>query len=93
MKKYSWVLTSLILFHTITPVQSATKQELLKVKQQMIQQSINQYQGNCPCPYNIMRNGRSCGKSSAYSRPGGVATLCFVEDITDREAEAFLKQK
>lgn len=27
----------------------------------LIQQSINAYPGNCPCPYNAARNGSSCG--------------------------------
>jgi hypothetical protein len=29
-----------------------------------------------------MRNGRSCGKRSAYSRPGGESPLCYKEDVT-----------
>jgi hypothetical protein len=53
------------------------------IKQQMIQESINQYSGRCPCPYNVMKNGRSCGGRSAYSRPGGQSPLCYESDITE----------
>src|SRR4026209_1762936 len=42
-----------------------------EIKQQLIRASIASYQGTCPCPYSTDRAGRSCGKRSAYSRPGG----------------------
>ncbi len=41
------------------------------IKQKIIQQSIQTYSGNCPCPYNTARNGSRCGKRSAYNRVGG----------------------
>jgi hypothetical protein len=53
-----------------------------QVKQAIIQQSLASYPGNCPCPYSTMRNGRSCGKRSAYSRPGGYAPICYEMDVT-----------
>lgn len=52
------------------------------IVQLIIDDSIAGYSGNCPCPYNAMRNGRSCGKRSAYSRPGGQSPLCYKEDVT-----------
>ncbi len=48
----------------------------------MIQESIDQYPGKCPCPYSLMSNGKECGKRSAYSKPGGYQPLCYVSDIT-----------
>ena len=48
----------------------------------IIQDSIDGYSGNCPCPYNSARNGSRCGKRSAYSREGGYAPVCFKEDVT-----------
>ncbi len=53
-----------------------------QIAEQLIQQSISRYPGNCPCPYNSTANGRACGKRSAYSRPGGQAPLCYAEDVT-----------
>lgn len=35
------------------------------------------YVGRCDCPYDEMRNGRSCGGRSAYSRPGGRKPKCY----------------
>ncbi|NUB25090.1 hypothetical protein GAY30_09280 [Azospirillum brasilense] len=54
-----------------------------EVRERPIQESITSYPGNCPCPYNTMRNGRRCGGNSAYSRPGGRSPLCFPKDVTD----------
>jgi hypothetical protein len=52
------------------------------LKQKIILESISQYQGNCPCPYSLTKNGKRCGARSAYSRAGGYAPLCYEEDIT-----------
>lgn len=49
----------------------------------LIERSIALYSGSCPCPYNVMRNGRRCGGNSAWSRPGGQSPLCFPSDVTE----------
>lgn len=54
-----------------------------QVKSRIIQESIASYRGNCPCPYNLARNGSRCGKRSAWSRPGGYSPICFETDVTD----------
>lgn len=64
-----------------------------EVRDMMIKESISSYPGNCPCPYNTMRNGRSCGGRSAYSRPGGRSPLCYPKDIPDQMVEAFRLQR
>lgn len=46
----------------------------------------------CACPDDRMRNGRSCGKVSAYSRPGGAAPLCYSHDVTAEMVDAYRKQ-
>ncbi len=56
-----------------------------KSPEQMINESIANYPGKCPCPYSIMSNGKKCGKRSAYSKPGGYEPLCYISDITDEE--------
>jgi len=48
----------------------------------LIQQSISNYSGNCPCPYNTASDGSSCGKRSAYSKSGGAEPLCYRRDVT-----------
>ena len=52
------------------------------IKKFIIQESISQYPGNCPCPYNSARNGSRCGGRSAYSRAGGYSPICYPEDVT-----------
>jgi len=53
-----------------------------QIRQAIIRQSLARYPGTCPCPYNIDRAGRSCGRRSAYSRPGGYAPICYDSDVT-----------
>lgn len=43
----------------------------------------------CACPDDTMRNGRACGGRSAYSRPGGAAPLCYLQDVTATMIEAY----
>lgn len=60
-----------------------------QVRQRIIQQSIDSYPGNCPCPYNSDRTGRSCGGRSAYSRAGGYAPKCYAADVSAAEVRAY----
>ena len=53
-----------------------------QIKTFIIKESISNYPGNCPCPYNLARNGSHCGGRSAYSRAGGYSPICFPEDVT-----------
>ena len=53
-----------------------------EIRQILIQESINSYPGNCPCPYSRASNGSRCGGRSAYSRPGGASPLCYETDVT-----------
>jgi len=53
-----------------------------QVQKILIHESISNYPGNCPCPYNTDRRGHSCGRRSAYSRAGGYETLCYDKDVT-----------
>lgn len=56
--------------------------------QKIIAASLAIYSGNCPCPYNRDRAGRSCGRRSAYSRPGGASPMCFPGDVSKGMIEA-----
>jgi hypothetical protein len=60
-----------------------------QIRKILIEESIAAYSGNCPCPYSTMRNGRSCGRRSAYSRPGGEAPLCYAKDVTAEMVQAY----
>lgn len=47
----------------------------------LIRESIESYDGNCPCPYHRDRRGRACGRRSAWSREGGEAPYCYPRDV------------
>ena len=84
----SVVVPSLMLFAIIGPslAQDSRPENQLTddhIRERMIQQSIAQYRGNCPCPYNQASNGSRCGNRSAYRRPGGQSPLCYREDISE----------
>jgi len=64
-----------------------------QIREQLILQSIARYPGNCPCPYNVDRAGRSCGRRSAYSKQGGYAPLCFAADVSQEMVDAFRKAR
>ncbi len=75
--------------YAATPDQKKSTEE---IKQAIIRESIAAYPGTCACPYNVARNGSSCGRRSAYSRPGGYAPLCYPSDVTDEMVEKYRKQ-
>ena len=70
----------------VTP---ALAQSDAQVKQRIIRESIASYPGPCACPYNTDRAGRSCGRRSAYSRPGGYAPICYPADVSAAEIQAW----
>ena len=67
-----------------------SSQSVEAIKQKIIQQSIQNYPGNCPCPYNTASNGSRCGKRSAYNRAGGYAPLCYPEDVCYRMVKEYI---
>lgn len=60
-----------------------------QIRQMIIQQSIAQYPGTCPCPYSTARNGSNCGGRSAYSKPGGRSPICYPTDISQQMINQF----
>jgi len=63
-----------------------------EIKQEIIKQSIASYKGTCPCPYNVDRAGRMCGRRSAYSKPGGASPICYEKDVTQKMVDDYRKQ-
>lgn len=60
-----------------------------QIRQRIIVASIASYPGSCACPYNSARNGSSCGRRSAWSRAGGAAPICYPEEISRAQVEAW----
>src|SRR5260370_4165803 len=51
----------------------------------IVHESRNAYYASghpCACPEDLMRNGRRCGGTSAYIRPGGAHPLCSTSDFS-----------
>jgi len=78
-KSLSYLMTLACLVTSTYAVTPMTDQE---VKNAIIQESIANYSGNCPCPYSSMRNGNQCGSRSAYSKPGGASPVCYQNNVT-----------
>lgn len=60
-----------------------------QIRQTLINRSIARYSGRCPCPYNVARNGSICGGRSAYSRSGGRAPMCYLEDVPQSKVDNY----
>lgn len=63
-----------------------------EIRDRIVQESIRGYPGNCPCPYNLTRNGSRCGGRSAYSRPGGASPICYPNDVSDEQVRQYRKR-
>ena len=63
--------------------------EVAAIAAVIIAASVVGYTGNCSCPQNTDKAGRSCGKRAAYHRPGGWKPLCFTTDVTLKMIDRF----
>ena len=90
----SLVFVGVVLAAAVTAAQTTAKSTLTvaQIKTAIKDASITAYPGNCPCPYNVDRGGRRCGKRSAYDRPGGASPICFDSDVTPAMIEAYRKR-
>jgi hypothetical protein len=79
MKKLVLVFLVVLFELSASYAESNSDQQIV---QNIINESIANYSGRCPCPYNRASNGSSCGKRSAYSRAGGYSPLCYDSDVT-----------
>lgn len=66
---------------------------IAKAKRALIAQSIAAYPGTCPCEYSRNRAGRRCGRTSAWSKPGGYEPLCYESDVTRSHLKAFFARQ
>jgi hypothetical protein len=79
--KHMKTLSTIIVLTLLVLPQASFAATSVAKKNEMIRKSIQSYKGNCPCPYNTMKNGRTCGMTSAWSKPGGASPLCYLSDI------------
>ncbi|UYA60991.1 hypothetical protein U1R68_08275 [Pectobacterium colocasium] len=88
------MVCAVVLFSFSTPSMAKTTQiSDEQIKERIIQESISSYSGNCPCPYNLARNGSKCGKRSAWSRVGGYSPICYKDDVTRKMIDDWKMRK
>lgn len=87
-----FIASMALLAFAVYPVSEAKPLTDAQIRQHLIQESIDSYPGNCPCPYNTARNGSSCGRRSAYSRGGGYSPLCYPKDVTAQMIKEYRQQ-
>ena len=83
------IMAGAMAFGIVTPVSGSQSKD--DIKQQIIDSSIESYPGNCPCPYNSMRNGRQCGGRSAWSKEGGYSPICYKREVTDEMVKEWME--
>jgi hypothetical protein len=92
----TWLIRFAVLLVGLGIATAQTKQAAktdAEIKQEIIKQSIASYRGSCPCPYNVDRAGRMCGRRSAYSRPGGVSPICYERDVTQKMVDDYRRNR
>src|SRR5688500_510714 len=60
-----------------------------EVRESVVRESLARYSGNCPCPYNVDRGGRTCGGRSAWRRRGGETPICYASEVTDDQVKSW----
>lgn len=63
-----------------------------EIRRVLVVRSKESYSGPCPCPDSLDGSGKRCGRRSAYSRSGGTALLCSVDDVTDEMVREYRKR-
>lgn len=79
-------------FFTFNSSYARTPVSDTQVKKRIIAESIAEYPGPCACPFNQARNGSSCGKRSAWSKPGGYSPICYADEVTPEMVKAWRKR-
>ncbi len=90
MNIISFIVVVFCLFSDVSNAQNISDSAIRK---EIIVASQASYSGNCPCPYNLARNGSKCGKRSAYSRAGGASPTCFDNDVTPKMIAAYKSKR
>ena len=85
-KPFSMILCASLMTAVASPAAAQTD---ARIRQQIIRESIAAYPGNGACPYSVGRNGRTFGRRSGYSRPGGISPKCYASDVSTQEVAAY----
>src|SRR5687767_4147757 len=84
----AWMAIGLLVLSAVAAL-PAEKLSDNQIRERIVAESLASYPGNCPCPYNVDRAGRSCGARSAWSKPGGRAPICYVREVSDEQVRRY----
>ena len=59
------------------------------IREQIVKESVANYQGICPCPYSIHPDGTQCGYRSAFHKKGAVKPICYEINVTLKMVEEY----
>jgi hypothetical protein len=89
MKRTAALLFAAALLVSLLPTASFARSPLTdqQIVNAIIQECAAIYHASrpCACPDDRASNGSSCGRRSAYSRPGGASPRCYAKDVSVRE--------
>lgn len=60
-------------------------------RKQMVEDSLKEFKGSCPCPYSFGEDNATCGDKSGY-KPGRTSPLCYESDATPAMLAEYRKQ-
>ena len=65
-----------------------------EIRQRLVDKSIKDYAGECPCPETRTSSGKKCGKNSAYSKAGGAdgRPLCYPSNVSATAIKEYREQ-
>lgn len=94
MKRATALLFAATLLASLLPASAFARSPLSdqQIINAIIHESRQEYYASghpCACPDDRARNGSSCGRRSAYSRPGGAAPKCYPKDVTKGEIQDY----
>lgn len=82
-----------MLLNTVLIAQNNTESSDALIRRQIINESIMQYPGNCPCPYSVDRSGKKCGARSAWSKASGYTPICYPKEINEYTLMKYKKER
>ena len=59
------------------------------IREQIVKESIANYEGICPCPYSTHPDGTQCGYRSAFHKKGISKPICYEINVTLKMVEEY----
>jgi hypothetical protein len=63
-----------------------------EIRLEIIKASVTSFKGSCPCPYSLDKAKKPCGTQSAYTKSKGAAPVCYLEDVTPKMVDEYLRK-